>query len=80
MCQYLKYVLGGSDFWLGRSIKDSHKHLKISEDHFDIYYKAFTATLRQIKTPVKIMQVLTKIVNELRDEIISSGEPEMTQN
>jgi truncated hemoglobin YjbI len=75
----MKYLLGGSEFWLGRTMKDSHKHLKISEDQFDIYYKAFTATLRQIKTSVKIMQVLTKKVNELRDEIISSGEPEIEE-
>ncbi len=55
MSQYLKYILGGSEFWLGRSMKDSHKHLKITENHFDNYYKAFTSTLRKIKTPVKIM-------------------------
>lgn len=72
-------MLGGSEFWLGRSIKDSHKDLKITEDHFDIYYKTFTATLKQIKTPVKIMQVLTKKINELREEIVFSGQPEVEQ-
>lgn len=72
-------MLGGSEFWLGRSIKDSHKDLKITEDHFDIYYKTFTSTLKQIKTPVKIMQVLTKKINELREEIVFSGQLEVEQ-
>lgn len=72
-------MLGGSEFWLGRSIKDSHKDLKITEDYFDIYYKTFTSTLKQIKTPVKIMQVLTKKINELREEIVFSGQLEVEQ-
>ncbi len=80
MCQYIKYMLGGSKFWLGRSMKDAHSHLKISEDHFDVYYRSFTTTLKQIKTPVKIMQVLMKKVNELREDIVNKEEPEVKED
>ena len=41
ICEYFKYLLGGSKFWFGKSMKEAHKHLKMKEEHFDIFYKLF---------------------------------------
>jgi len=55
MCLFVKYLLGEQKFWLGKPMKEAHQHLKITEEHFDIYYKTFTNALKSIKTPIKIM-------------------------
>lgn len=79
MLNYFKFLLGGSKFWLGRSMSEAHAQLQIPEAHFDLYYKNFTTTLKQMKVPIKVMQTLMKKVNELRDEIIFTGEPALKE-
>jgi hypothetical protein len=64
--QYLKYLLGGQDFWIGQSIFRAHQKLKIKDEHFDVYYRILLIELKRVKLPVKTLQLVAKKLNDLR--------------
>ena len=70
MREYFKYLLGGSKFWIGRPLKDSHAHLGITEEHFDKFYSFFSKQLKTMKVNIRIVSAILKKVNELREEVI----------
>lgn len=71
--QYLKYLLGGQDFWIGQPIFRAHQKLKIKDEHFDIYYRMLLIELKRVKLPVKTLQVIAKKLNDLRCQIVYQG-------
>lgn len=49
------------------------KGVRISEEHFEAFYKEFSKQLKTMKVGIKVVSAILKKVNLLRDEIISSG-------
>ena len=62
---------GGPQKYTGRSMADSHAHLKITEAEWTAFCKDFQATLDKFSVPAKEQQELFAIVQSTRSDIVS---------
>lgn len=63
-------VTGGPYKYQGRNMKESHRHLHITEKEWEALVKDFKATLDKFKVPEKEQQELFKIVGSTHDDIV----------
>ena len=68
-------VTGGPQRYTGRSMKDSHKHLNITEREWDAMVADFKATLNKFKVPEKEQGELIGIVGTTKADIVVAPMP-----
>ena len=61
---------GGPEKYHGRSMKDSHKHLNITEAEWNALVADFQASLNKFKVPNKEQQELFAIVGSTKGDIV----------
>ena len=67
-------VTGGPQKYTGRSMKDSHKHLNITEKEWDAMVTDFKVTLNKFKVPTKEQDELIGIVATTKADIVMAPE------
>lgn len=78
----LKYLLtemiceaaGGPQKYTGRSMKESHAHLNITEGEWQAMEKDFLASLKQFTVPEKEQNELVTIVRSTKKDIVAAKE------
>jgi len=70
-------VTGGPQKYTGRSMKDSHKHLNITEKEWDVMVADFKVTLNKFKVPTKEQEELIGIVATTKADIVMAPKPGM---
>jgi hemoglobin len=63
-------VSGGPCKYSGRTMKESHKHLKINQAEWDAMVADFKASLNKFKVPQREQQELVTIVESTRNDIV----------
>jgi hemoglobin len=63
-------VTGGPCKYTGRSMKDAHEHLDITQGQWDAMVADFRATLNQFKVPPREQQELITIVGSTKNDIV----------
>lgn len=63
-------VTGGPQKYTGRSMKDAHKHLNITEKEWDAMVADFKVTLNKFKVPAKEQEELIGIVASTKPDIV----------
>lgn len=63
-------VTGGPEVYTGRSMKDSHSHLNISEKEWDAMITDFKKTLDEFMVPAKEQNELISIVESTKKDIV----------
>ena len=66
---------GGPQRYTGKSMKDSHTHLKITPAEWDVFAGHFKAVLDQFKVPAAEQKELFEIVGTTRGDIVVEAEP-----
>lgn len=66
-------VTGGSEKYAGRPMKESHKHLNITEKEWQAMADDFKKTLDKFNVPEKEQQELFTIVNSTKKDIVMSS-------
>ena len=69
-------VTGGPQKYTGRSMKDSHKHLNITEKEWDAMVADFKVTLNNFKVPEKEQAELIAIVATTKADIVMAPKAE----
>ena len=69
-------VTGGPQKYTGRSMKDSHKHLNITEKEWDAMVTDFKVTLDKFKVPNKEQDELIGIVGTTKADIVMAPKAE----
>jgi hemoglobin len=66
---------GGPQRYTGKSMKDSHAHLKITPAEWDVFAGHFKAVLDQFKVPAAEQKDLFEIVGTTRGDIVIEAAP-----
>src|SRR5215831_8927049 len=65
---------GGPQKYTGKSMAESHSHLKITSQEWEVFLDDFQQTLDQFKVPPDEQAELKAIVNSTRSEIVVDSE------
>jgi hemoglobin len=66
-------VSGGPCQYTGRTMKESHQHLNITQAEWDAMVADFTATLNKFNVPQREQQELITIVGSTKNDIVRSS-------
>jgi len=66
-------ITGGPQKYTGRSMKESHSHLNITEKEWDAMVADFKKTLDKFKVPQKEQDELFAIVGTTKSDIVVAG-------
>jgi len=69
--RYMSLALGGPDQYEGRSLKESHKDLKIDQQAFVTVAKILEDTLRDIGVEEADIATILETVGSVRDDIVT---------
>lgn len=69
LCQFFKFQLDGSRFYIGKPMADVHRNLGISDEIFDKACEVFTVSLKKLKPKYKVFKEFIKRISNLRSEI-----------
>jgi hemoglobin len=72
-------VTGGPEKYNGRNMKDSHKHLNITEGQWDAMVADFKKTLDKFEVPEKEQNELLTIIGSTKGDIVMSSTTSKTQ-
>ena len=64
-------ALGGPNVYKGKSMREAHKHLALTEEHFGAIAKALVETLTEIGTPGELVGVIAAKFVALKDEVLN---------
>ena len=64
------WATGGPQNYTGRSMSESHSHLKITSDEWEAFLDDFQQTLDRFKVPAEEQGELKAIVNSTRADIV----------
>mgnify|MGYP001582122730 CR=1 FL=1 len=73
--ELVSQVTGGPQKYTGRSMKDSHAHLNITEKEWDAMVADFKLTLNKFKVPQKEQDELIGIIATTKADIVMAPEP-----
>mgnify|MGYP000636892024 CR=1 FL=1 len=66
------WAAGGPQRYTGRSMRDSHQHLNITEREWQVFLTDLQATLDQFQVPAPEQQELLAIVASTKEDIVAS--------
>ena len=69
LCQYFRFLLKGSKFYIGKPMPEVHKDLGITNEVFDSAAQIFTDRLKAMKPKLKVFRSFFEAVNGIRDQI-----------
>jgi hemoglobin len=71
----LTHLLGGPSAYEGRDLAEAHRHLRITGADFDRVTEHLVATLRELSTPLDIVDGLTAVLGSVRARIVLEPPP-----
>jgi hemoglobin len=74
------WATGGPQKYTGKSMADSHSHLKITSKEWDAFLDDFQQTLDKFKVPAEEQAELNAIVNSTRSDIVVASALGATAN
>ena len=68
--KFLSFALGGPEAWKGKSMKEAHAGMKITEEHFGAIAGHLVATLEQLEVPKELIDEVIATVATTHDDIV----------
>jgi hemoglobin len=70
------WATGGPQKYTGKSMADSHTHLKITGEEWEAFLDDFQQTLEKFAVPAQEQAELKAIVNSTRSDIVTDSAPD----
>ena len=68
---FLTYAFGGSPNYSGKSMRDAHKHLTLTEDHFNAVAGHLKSTLQELDVPDDLQDEVMSIAASTHDDVLN---------
>lgn len=69
--QFLTYIFGGPGGYDGKSMREAHRHLNLTEEHFRAVMEHVEQTLKDLSIREELRQQVLKIAASHRDEVLN---------
>lgn len=69
--RFISFALGGPNKYKGKSMREAHSHLNLTEEHFSLVAKLLTEALRKNGVNEKDICSVMKVVESTHDDILN---------
>ena len=68
---FLTYAFGGAPNYPGKSMREAHKHLTLTEEHFTAVAGHLKATLETLNVPEELQNEVMEIAASTHDDVLN---------
>ena len=68
---FLTYAFGGAESYSGKSMREAHKHLNLTEDHFNAVAGHLKSTLEELDVPQELQDEVMQVVGSTHDDVLN---------
>lgn len=68
---FLTMAFGGPNNYSGKDMREGHKHMNLSETHFDAVVENLASTLQELGVGEEDIAEVTAIANSVKDDILN---------
>ncbi len=68
---FMAYAFGAPTRYDGRSMKEAHQHMHLTQEHFDAVAGHLVATLQELNVPQTLIQEVVDIVMTTKSDVIN---------
>ncbi|PIR37565.1 MAG: group 1 truncated hemoglobin [Alphaproteobacteria bacterium CG11_big_fil_rev_8_21_14_0_20_39_49] len=68
---FLTYAFGGAPNYSGKNMREAHKHLKLTEEHFNAVAGHLKSTLEELSVPDDIQDEVMSIAASTHDDVLN---------
>ncbi len=70
VCEMMCWATGGPQQYSGKSMKESHEHLEITEEEWQVFLQDFQSTLDQFSVPETEQKELFALIDSTKSDIV----------
>jgi hemoglobin len=68
---FLTVAFGGPNAYSGKDMRDAHKHMKLTEQHFNAVAGHLQGTLQELNVPQNLIDDVMKIAASTHDDVLN---------
>lgn len=68
---FLTFAFGGAPNYSGKNMREAHKHLKLTDEHFNAVMENLGATLVELNVPKELIAEAAKIAESTRNDVLN---------
>jgi hemoglobin len=68
---FLTMAFGGPNKYTGQDMRNAHKHLKLTEEHFNAVAGHLQGTLEELKVPQNLIDDVMKIAASTKNDVLN---------
>lgn len=68
---FLTMAFGGPNNYTGKDMREAHKHMNLTEEHFGAVAEALVATLKELDVPQEYIDEIVAIALSVKDDVLN---------
>lgn len=68
---FLTMVFGGPNSYTGKDMREAHKHMDLTEEHFGAVAENLVGTLQELEVPQEIIDEIVGIALSVKDDVLN---------
>jgi hemoglobin len=68
---FLTMAFGGPNSYSGKDMRNAHRHMKLTEEHFQAVATHLQGTLQELKVPPHLIDEVMKIAASTHDDVLN---------
>ena len=68
---FLTYAFGGPNNYTGKDMREAHKHMDLTEEHFGAVAQNLVGTLEELKVPQEIIDEIVAVALSVKDDVLN---------
>lgn len=71
MKMFLAYAFGAPMKYDGKSMRESHAHMKLTEEHFTAVAEHLVDTLKELNVPQELIDEVVQVALSVKDDVLN---------
>lgn len=68
---FLKMAFGGPNNYTGNDMREAHKHMNLTEEHFNAVAENLVASLKDLEVPQELIDEVVVIALSVKDDVLN---------
>jgi len=68
---FLTMAFGGPNEYTGKDMREAHKHMNLTEEHFNAVAENLVGTLKELDVPQDIIDEIVAIALSVKDDVLN---------
>jgi hemoglobin len=68
---FLTLAFGGPNSYTGKDMREAHKHMNLTEEHFNAVAECLVGTLEELNVPQELIDEVVAVALSVKDDVLN---------